>query len=115
VPNKAESSRFFVQPQVVCTIHQPNSSITNCFDDFLLLANGKSGGIYTPDCTPAFAHHLPQSPWHASLRTPPPPKKKECDCPSGASWLSYKSYSRMCTSFAGRRHKKSIQLFEQSC
>ncbi|GFR41628.1 hypothetical protein Agub_g2355, partial [Astrephomene gubernaculifera] len=34
---------------VVCTIHQPNSDITDCFDDFLLLAGGRTvyGGLWT--------------------------------------------------------------------
>ncbi|KAG2452090.1 hypothetical protein HYH02_003126 [Chlamydomonas schloesseri] len=34
---------------VVCTIHQPNSDITDCFDDYLLLAGGRTlyGGLWS--------------------------------------------------------------------
>ncbi|PNW84101.1 hypothetical protein CHLRE_04g220850v5 [Chlamydomonas reinhardtii] len=34
---------------VVCTIHQPNSDITDCFHDFLLLAGGRTmyGGLWS--------------------------------------------------------------------
>ncbi|GIL61808.1 hypothetical protein Vafri_18548 [Volvox africanus] len=34
---------------VVCTIHQPNSDITECFDDFLLLSGGRTvyGGLWS--------------------------------------------------------------------
>ncbi|GLC42363.1 hypothetical protein PLESTM_001325100 [Pleodorina starrii] len=34
---------------VVCTIHQPNSDITECFDDFLLLYGGRTvyGGLWS--------------------------------------------------------------------
>ncbi|GIL85953.1 hypothetical protein Vretimale_9015 [Volvox reticuliferus] len=34
---------------VVCTIHQPNSDITECFDDFLLLSSGRTvyGGLWS--------------------------------------------------------------------
>lgn len=33
----------------MCTIHQPNSDITDCFHDFLLLAGGRTmyGGLWS--------------------------------------------------------------------